>query len=177
MGVRETGKTIKMKKAFSLVELMIVVAVLGILAAIVVPQFQSHATQAKESAAKSDLRTLRSAIELYTVQHNGIPPGYPNGDVTAQPSDQTFIQQLCWSSNQSGQTSQQPAAGFGLGPYIRSFPENPFNNASSVKMVGNSEEIPANATGNLGYIYQPAIKTIKLDWPGTDNAGIRYYDY
>ena len=166
-----------MKKAFSLVELMIVVAVLGILAAFVVPQFQSHSTQAKESTAKSNLRILRSAIELYTTQHKDIPPGYPNGNVTAQPSEQTLTEQLCWSSNRSGQTSQQPAAGFELGPYIRSFPSNPFNGLSSVKIVGNSEGLPANATGNFGYIYKPAIKTIRLDWPETDKDGILYYNY
>jgi len=166
-----------MKKAFSLVELMIVVAVLGILAAIVVPQFQNHATQAKESTSKSNLRTLRSAIELYTTQHKGIPPGYPNGNVSAQPTSQTLIEQLCWSSNQSGQTSQQPASGFELGPYLRSFPRNPFNDASSVKIVGNSEDFPANATGDFAYIYKPAAKTIRLDYPGTDSQGISYYDY
>lgn len=166
-----------MKKAFSLVELMIVVAVLGILAAIVVPQFQSHTTHAKESAAKSDLRTLRSAIELYTAQHNGIPPGYPNGDITAAPSALTFVWQLTGASNESGQIAAPGTAGYNLGPYMRTFPKNPFNNDWSVKMVGNSEEFPTNATGNFGYIYQPATKTIKLDWPGTDSAGIRYYDY
>jgi len=166
-----------MKRAFSLVELMIVVAVLGILAAIVVPQFQSHSTQARESAAKSNLRILRSAVELYATQHNDIPPGYPNGNVTAQPSEQTLTEQLFWSSNRSGQTSQQPAAGFELGPYIRSFPVNSFNGLSTVKIIGNSEALPANATGDFGYIYKPAIKTIRLDWAGADKDGILYYNY
>jgi len=166
-----------MKKAFSLVELMIVVAVLGILAAIVVPQFQSHATQAKEAAAKSNLRVLRSAIELYTAQHNGVPPGYPNGDITAAPSAPTFVAQLTQASNAWGQTAAVGTDGYNLGPYIRSFPMNPFNNLSIVKVVGNSEEFPANATGNFAYLYKPATKTIKLDWTGTDSAGVAYYDY
>ncbi|RKY11715.1 MAG: hypothetical protein DRP65_03460, partial [Planctomycetota bacterium] len=50
-----------MKKAFSLVELLIVVAILGILAAIVVPEFQTYTQQAKEAAAKDNLRILRNA--------------------------------------------------------------------------------------------------------------------
>ena len=62
-----------MKTGFSLVELIIVVAVLGIMAAIVVPQFQNQSTKAKEAVAKEGLRILRSAIELYTAQHSGIP--------------------------------------------------------------------------------------------------------
>jgi general secretion pathway protein G len=166
-----------MKKAFSLVELMIVVAVLGILAAIVVPQFQSQTTQAKEAAAKSDLRVLRSAIELYIAQHNGVPPGYPNGDITAAPSAISFVGQLTKASNKSGQTAPPGTAGYNLGPYIRKYPENPFNNETTVKMVGNSENFPANATGNFAYIYQPAIKTVRLDWPGIDKDGISYLQY
>ena len=63
-----------MKRAFSIAELMIVLAVLGILAAIVVPHFRSYTTQAKEAVAKDHLRLLRSAIELYAVQHHGVPP-------------------------------------------------------------------------------------------------------
>ncbi len=153
------------------------VAVLGILAAIVVPQFQSHATQAKESTVKSNLRVLRSAIELYAVQHNGVPPGYPDGDITAAPSAPTFVAQLTQASNESGQTAAAGTAGYKLGPYIRRFPKNPFNDASTVRMVGNSEEFPANATGNFAYLYKPVTQTIKLDWGGTDKDGIRYYDY
>jgi len=44
-------------------------------------------------------------------------------------------------------------------------------------MVGNSEEFPVNATGNFAYFYKPANKTINLDWLGTDEGGIRYYEY
>jgi prepilin-type N-terminal cleavage/methylation domain-containing protein len=166
-----------MKRGFSLVELMIVVAVLGILAAIVIPQFQSYTTQAKETTAKSNLRILRSAIELYTAQHNGVPPGYPNGDITATPSEQVFIWQLTMASNKSGQTANPGTAGFNLGPYIKTFPENPFNDAGAVRIIGNSEEFPSSAAGNFGYIYQPATKTIKLNWAGNDSAGVAYFDY
>ncbi len=149
-----------MKKGFSLVELMIVVAVLGILAAIVVPQFQSQATQAKESAAKSNLRTLRGAIELYTTQHSGIPPGYPNNNPTESPSMDSFTTQMITN-----------------GRYLASIPENPFNNKKLMKVLANSESFPAEATGDFGWIYQPATKTIRLDRTGTDKDGIRYYDY
>ena len=166
-----------MKKAFSLVELIIVVAVLGILAAIVIPTFQGHITTAKEAAAKDNLRTLRVAIELYAAQHNSIPPGYPNGDMSATPSHLTFIYQLCWASNQSGQTAWPGTPGYNLGPYLRTFPRNLFNDAWIVKMVGNSEEFPPEATGNFAYVYQPVTKTIRLDWPGTDSQGMLYYDY
>ena len=172
-----SGDNWEMKKAFTLVEILIVVAILGILAAIVLPTVQGHVQQARESAAKDNLRILRNTIELYTAQHNGVPPGYPNGDTSAAPDQLTFIYQLCWRSNQSGEVSQQGGPGYDLGPYLRTVPRNPFNDAWGVKMIGNSEEFPAEATGYFAYIYKPATKQIRLDWPGTDSAGVAYFDY
>src|SRR5215217_8162947 len=60
---------------FTLVELLIVVIILAILAAIVVPQFSATSTDAQEAALDSNLNAIRSAIELYKVQHNNNYPG------------------------------------------------------------------------------------------------------
>src|SRR4030042_1583662 len=149
-----------MKKAFSLVELMIVVAVLGILAAIVLPQFQSHATLAKEAVAKECLRMLRSAIELYTARHSGVAPGYPDDNPQANPTGDWFRTQIILS-----------------GSYFQKMPGNPFNKLDTIRVIGNSETLPAEATGQFGWIYQPATGTMRLDWTGTDKDGLRYYDY
>jgi len=149
-----------MKQAFSIVELIIVVAILGILAAIVMPQFQSHATQAKEAAAKDNLRVLRSAIELYAAKHTGVAPGYKDNDPTTAPSSDYFRKQTTLDSH-----------------YFVKMPLNPFNKLDTIRMIGNGESLPAGATGNFGWIYQPARETIRLDWPGVDKDGIRYYDY
>ncbi len=60
----------KAESGFTLVEILIVVVILGILAAIVIPQFTDASTQAKESALASDLQMMRSQLELYKIQHN-----------------------------------------------------------------------------------------------------------
>ena len=63
----------KMKKGFTLMELMIVVAVLGILAAILIPNFRGVTADAKNSTAKADLRNLKMAVILYQNQFNVLP--------------------------------------------------------------------------------------------------------
>src|SRR5712671_3629272 len=57
------------KSGFTLVEILIVVIILGILAAIVIPQFTNASQDARESSLLSQLQTLRSQIELYKLQH------------------------------------------------------------------------------------------------------------
>ena len=148
------------KRGFSVAELLIVVAVLGIMAAIVVPQFQSQSTRAKTAVAKDSLRILRSAIELYTAQHSGIPPGYEDDDPQTAPTSENFEDQLV-----------------GNRTYLAKIPKNPFNNLRNIRMIGNSEAFPPDAVDGYAWIYQPATKTIKLNWSGSDSSGIPYLDY
>ena len=148
------------RRGLSVAELTIVVAVLGILAAIVVPQFQSYSTQAKKAVAKDGLRMLRSAIELYTAQHSGIPPGYENDDPSTVPTSTNFLNQL--AANQD---------------YLIKMPKNPFNNLRNIRMIGNGDSFPPAAIDGYGWVYQAATKTIRLNWPGVDSSGLRYFDY
>ena len=103
---------------------------------------------------------MRSAIELYAAQHSGVAPGYQNDNPDTVPNGLQFNVQLITD-----------------GHYMLKMPENPFNNLSTIQVLGNTENFPADASGTFGWIYKPATKVIKLDWPGTDEDGIRYYDY
>ena len=67
-------------KAFTLVEILIVVTILGILAAVVLPTFQGQTAIARESSVKDSLSTMRTQIEFYKMEHDGVPPGYANGN-------------------------------------------------------------------------------------------------
>ena len=61
-------KKLTNRKGFTLIELMIVIAIIGILAAIAIPQFTAYRDRAYNSAAKSDLRNLTGAQEAYYVE-------------------------------------------------------------------------------------------------------------
>lgn len=121
------------KSGFTLVEILIVVVILGILAAIVIPQFTDASTEARTSSLCSDLQTLRSQIELYKVQHADNLPGVVNGTVhTSAIGDINAA--LTSKTNIKGDA---PAAGEQVyGPYMQKIPSNPFNNLNTIRVDG-----------------------------------------
>lgn len=66
-------KLLRHVAGFTLIEVMIVVVILGILAAIVVPKIMDRPAQAQITAAKSDIRTLESALNLYRLDNHTYP--------------------------------------------------------------------------------------------------------
>lgn len=67
------GNVRNRNRGFTLIEILIVVVILGILAAIVIPQFSSASQEAGISSVRSQLQTLRSQVELFRVQNNAYP--------------------------------------------------------------------------------------------------------
>ena len=62
------------RKGFTLIELMIVIAIIAILAAILVPNFVRARAQGQLTACKSNLKNVGTALEMYAVDHNGRYP-------------------------------------------------------------------------------------------------------
>ncbi|PKO16234.1 hypothetical protein CVU37_11465 [candidate division BRC1 bacterium HGW-BRC1-1] len=70
----ETLRNSSARRAFTLIELLIVVAIIAILAAIAVPNFLEAQVRSKVSRVKADLRSMATAIESYVVDNNKYPP-------------------------------------------------------------------------------------------------------
>jgi general secretion pathway protein G len=149
------------KSGFTLVELLIVVIILGILAAVVIPQFSTASAESKEAALMTDLAALRNAIELYYVQHKEKYPGSTAGT---------------WAEFETHLTTQTDAdgnAGTDYGPYLRTgIPRNPINGFST----GTEGAIPGAADDLTGWYYDSSTGEIRANSSGSGPSGINYLD-
>ncbi len=164
-------------RAFTLVEVLIVVAILGILAAVVLPTFQGQTTIARESTAKDSLRTMRTQIEFYKMEHDGVPPGYINGAGAPEPY---LLLHFTGTTTVTGQTSTNkvPSDPFLYGPYIRKMPENPYNNLSTIIYVAEATAFADAVDGtSSGWLYKKETGEFKINWMGSDSEGVNFYYY
>src|SRR6266404_8264170 len=112
-------RTRSVRRGFTLIEILIVVIILGILAAIVIPQFSSASSDAKKASLRSTVQTLRSQIALYKLQHGDTLPD------------------LAGAAGWPALTATSVYQGTTVGPYMQSVPVNSLTNGSVVKDGNN----------------------------------------
>ena len=146
------------RTGFTLVEILIVVIILGILAAIVIPQFTNASQDARRSSLTSQVQTLRSQVELYKLQHGDALP-----DLT-KAAPNTWDDLLTVTA----------FGGQNFGPYLQDTPKNPLNNLATVVDAGGPAPgaLPANPGAAIGFVYDynAGAGTGRI-W-GTDSDGV-----
>ena len=130
---------------FTLVELLIVVIILAILAAIIVPQFSAATDDANQAAYDTNISNIRAAVDLYRQQHNAYPGAVVstgatciNGTAVAGAiGEPAFQAQLRNYTNAAGLacTGTDPNE-FKYGPYLKEdLPTNPLGTVNTLTVV------------------------------------------
>lgn len=163
------------KAGFSLGELLIVVVVFAILAAVAVPRFTSSAEEAKASAVQANLGVLRSSLELYKLQHGAKYPGYPVDGGT--PTSEIFTSQMLKSSQDDHSTAAVGTPGYPFGPYVQEvLPNNAANSLNSVLIIDDVTAFPTAADNTTGWVYKPLTGQIRANSTGRTPSGARWFE-
>jgi general secretion pathway protein G len=136
------------KKAFTLVEILIVVVILGILAAIVVPQFTNATQDAQTGNLRAQIKSLQNQIELFKARTNSYPT----------------LAML--NANPTSTTETNGWGGLIDGGYIKRAPKNPAAPAATACVVVAGVWGPCPAGTNAGWTYDAPTGTL----------GATYYD-
>lgn len=152
----------RVRGGFSLIELVIVVVIIGVIAAIAIPRMSRGGDAARESSLTANLATLRNAIELFHTEHDDTWPGVG-----------TISDQLLLFSNLAGATSTTKTTTHIYGPYLRAVPALP------VGAKKGSTTIAAADGAGVGWIYDDSTGSIRANTTTSevDARGVKFSDY
>ena len=161
-------KSHKVHRGFTLVELLIVVIILAILAAIVVPQFSAASDDAKLASLDTTLANMRAAVDLYYQQHGEYPGNAASngsGDCASGPggapgtgptqTEQSFMDQMSRYTNGSGKSCTKTDTAFKYGPYLKKdiLPNNPVTSSNALLISSAGTLGMTSAVSNGGWKY------------------------
>lgn len=139
------------QRAFSLVEMVMVVLTIGIIAMIAVPRMSQAAGDAKASAILANIRVLQNALDMYEAEHGNRSPAH-NPDGTVSTDGDRFAKRL------TGTTSEDGRIGGLFGPYLLRIPPNPGNGLATVRIDG-----PPAGAATAGWRYDTTARSILPD--------------
>jgi general secretion pathway protein G len=130
----------KRKKGFTLVELLVVIVVLAVLAAIVLPKFMNSSKRSKESALKSDLKLVRNAVSLFQADTGAYPKALTDLTATAAPAK---------GLDSAGADATITATDW-HGPYLQDLPKDPIDGTDLVYTITSPGvgKVASDTTGN-----------------------------
>ena len=164
-------------RAFTLIEILIVITIIAIMATIVIPHFSNASVTARENMLKDELRYLRTQIIVYKAQHSDVAPGYPDGDVGQSPTEAAFADQMTKHTDEKGDVSATADTTHKFGPYLAAIPENPINNLKAVSLINDGDAWPTADGNTYGWFYRPSTGDIMANTPGADANGQAYTSY
>jgi general secretion pathway protein G len=134
------NKTLKGKKlAFTLVELLIVIIIIAVLAAIAIPKFANSGMRGKESALRADLKMYRNAIDLFKTDTGAYPSTLADLAATSAPA----------KGKDSAGNDYSITASDWKGPYVQSITTDPIAGTNYTYSVTspNVGKITSSASG------------------------------
>jgi len=160
--------TMRRKRGFSLLELVIVVVILGIIAAIAIPRMSRGTAGAADSALESDLAILRNAIDLFAAEHGG-----------NHPTAAKFVEQLTQYTDDKHTTDPVATKDTDhiYGPYLREIPTLPVGANKGKTTITTTA--PGASAADAGWYYDASTGNVKANCANseTDDAGTAYNAY
>ncbi len=138
------------RRGFTLAEVLIVVLILAVLAALAVPRFADASSEARHAALMAQVRTVRTQIQLYKSDHRERLP------------DARIVAQLTRYTNVEGLPHGQPGPQFPFGPYLSSWPVNPVSGDGRVRVALSDEPFEAPQR-DAGWYYNPLTGEFRAD--------------
>jgi prepilin-type N-terminal cleavage/methylation domain-containing protein len=171
----------KSTRAFSLVEMIIVVVIIGILAAIAIPRLSRGAAGASDSGVRGNLSVLRNAVELYFYEH-GEYPGKNAAGANAAGSEAAMVAQLTQFTDDVGDPSLTRDATHRFGPYLRKgmppCPVAPRIGKTGVSMIsGTTAPVYDSSAADAGWVFNYDTGDIVVNSNNTDEDGVSYDAY
>ncbi len=140
------------KPCFTLVELLIVVIILGILAAAVIPLFADARSDTQYGALVQNLAIIRKQLESYKLEH-----------MDSYPLLSKFDEQMTQKTNLDGSTNGTPT----LGPYLKRIPDNQFTTGPQTNKVSSAAPGP-----NKAWWYDMTTGEFRANDGGTTKDGV-----